>query len=103
MNLNLVHHNLTMAAEAARQKTERCEALAVVVKAMIDPASAGPMPIVELAKALRAFDLCIVHREIVQQAADVVRETDDHEGLSLDELDHLLTQLERSIHAGANT
>lgn len=96
MNFNVAYHNLSHAADLAREKANRYEALAIIVKAMAEP-GAKETPIIELAKALQELDLCIVHRRIVMQAADVVRETDDHEGLSSSELDHLLRQLERSL------
>ena len=77
MNLSITHHQLTHAAELARTKAERYEALATIVKAMTDPANPGETPIVSLAKALHELDLCVVHRATVRQAADFVRESDD--------------------------
>ena len=97
MNFNVAYHNLSTAAKHASERAKRYEALAIIVKAMADP-EAKETPIIELAKALQELDLCIVHRRIVMQAADVVRETDDHESLSGSELGNLLTQLERSLH-----
>lgn len=103
MNFNLAYHNLSTAAEHARERAKRYEALAVIVKAMAEPGE-KETPIIELAKALQELDLCIVHRRIVMQAADVVRETDDHDGLSSSELDDLLRRLEQSLNvAGSAT
>lgn len=101
MNFNVAYHNLCTAAENARERAKRYEALSIIVKAMAEP-GAKETPIIELANALHELDLCIVHRRIVMQAADVVRETDDYAGLSSSELDHLLKQLERSLDVGGD-
>jgi hypothetical protein len=79
------------------------QALATVVHAMHNPAHPGPTPILQLAHALRELDLCLVHRHALMQAIDIVRETEDADGLSADELDHLLTRLDRSLHPEEET
>lgn len=92
MNLSITHHQLTNAAERARIKAQRYEALATIVKAMADPAQPGETPIVALAKALYELDLCILHRSTVHNAADFVRESDDQSH----EADDLLRELMRA-------
>lgn len=92
MNFSITHHQLTHAAERARIKAQRYEALATIVQAMADPATPGPTPIVELAQALHELDLCIVHRATVAQAAEFVRESDD----CSDAADDLLRRLTRA-------
>lgn len=87
-----IAHQLTHAAELARTKSERYEALATIVKAMANPDTPGETPIVALAQSLHELDLCIVHRATVRQAADYVRESDDD---SFD-ADDLLRRLERA-------
>ena len=101
MNFNIAYDNLSTAADNAREMAKRYEALAVIVKAMAEPRE-KETPIIELAKALQELDLCIVHRRIVMQAADVVRETDDHEGLSSSQLYDLLRRLEQSLNVAGS-
>lgn len=91
MNLSITHHQLTHAAELARLRAERYQALATIVQAMMQP-SDSETPIVALAKALYELDLCIVHRATVREAAEFVRESDD----CSHEADDLLRRLTRA-------
>lgn len=91
MNLAITHHQLTQAAERARVRAERYQALATIVHAMMQP-SESETPIVAMAQALYGLDLCVVHRATVQQAAEFVRESDD----CSDDADELLRRLTRA-------
>lgn len=89
--------HVEQAAGKHQSLATQCQALAGLIKSMKQP-SDEPMPVETLAKSLLPFDLCIVHRNVVRDALDIVQQTDDAEGLSGDDL----RRLERRLNAALN-
>lgn len=89
--LNLALHNISQAADKANQSAKTLEALVTLLKQTnSQPAS---LDVEALARLLLTFGLCIVHRDVVIQALDVVKQTDDVDGLSWEGLKQLETRL----------
>lgn len=91
--LNIAVHDLEMAAGEAERRAKACHALVGLLKATLQPDSNEPLPVEALAQALLKLDLCIVHREVVRQAMDIIGETDDDEGLSGADIAEVISRL----------
>ncbi|MBU0917850.1 MAG: hypothetical protein KKD97_16005 [Gammaproteobacteria bacterium] len=89
--LSLALQNVSKAAEQANQSAKTLEALGTLLK----QASAGTasLDVETLARLLLTLGLCIVHRDVVIQALDVVKQTEDVDGLSCEGLKQLETKL----------
>lgn len=90
--LALALHNVTSAAEKAKKSASTLEALQTLLK--VANTDHPTLDVESLAKLLLTFDLCLVHRTIVSQAIEVVKQTDDVDGLSYEELSKLQERLQ---------
>lgn len=90
--LALALHNVTSAAEKAKQSASTLEALQTLLK--VANSDHATLDVESLAKLLLTFDLCLVHRAVVSQAIELVKQTDDGDGLSSDALTALQERLQ---------
>lgn len=90
--LNLALQDVTQAARQASQSAKTLEALGTLLK---EATSGVPsLDVDSLARLLLTLGLCIVHRDVVGQAMEIVKQTDDAEGLSYDQLANLQERLQ---------
>lgn len=90
--LNLALHNVTAAAENASKTARTLEALGTLLKG----ASEGPasLDIESLARLLLTLGLCLVHRDVVMQTLEIVKQTNDVDGLSGEQLQEIEKRLQ---------
>lgn len=82
--LNLALHNVGQAVEKANQSAKTLEALGTLLKQA--NSQHVSLDVETLARLLLTLGLCIVHRDAVIQALEVVNQADDVDGLSWDDL-----------------
>lgn len=90
--LSLALQNVSKAAEQANQSAKTLEALGTLLK-QASAGTAASLDVETLARLLLTLGLCIVHRDVVIQALDVVKQADEVDGLSWDGLKQLETKL----------
>lgn len=89
--LSLALSSVGQAAEKASQSARTLEALGTLLKqADSQPVS---LDVEALARLLLTLGLCLVHRDVVIQALNVVTQAEDVDGLSWEGLKHLETKL----------
>jgi len=93
-HLHLAHQQAKSAAALHQSMAYQINAVAMLLDAM-RKASNQPHPIVELAQALLPMGLCILHKDAVTKALNLVESTTDLEGLDRESL----LELERSLNA----
>lgn len=89
--LNLALHNVGQAVEKATQSAKTLEALGTLLKQA--NSQHVSLDVETLARLLLTLGLCIVHRDVVIQALNVVTQAEDVDGLSWEGLKHLETKL----------
>lgn len=90
--LSLALSSVGQAAEKASQSARTLEALGTLLKqADSQPVS---LDVEALARLLLTLGLCLVHRDVVSQAIEVVKQADDVDGLSYTELAKLQERLQ---------
>ena len=93
-HLLLAHQQAKSAAAHHQNMATQCAAMAGLLDAM-RKTSDQPHPIVDLAQALLPLGLCILHKDAVTKALNLVEGTTDMEGLARESL----LELERSLNA----
>lgn len=91
-HITLALQSLNHAAQSAKKSASTLEALQTLLAA-----ANGDNPNLDvetLAKVLLNLDLCIVHRHIVGQALEVVKQAEDVDGLSYEQLGKLQERLQ---------
>jgi hypothetical protein len=96
MSLKDAAHEIERAVRAHQSAAAQCQAVYNLIGTILRE-SDEPMPVLELARALKPLGLCILHRGVVVQALDIVASTDDAEGLSGYELHQLQNRLQLAL------
>lgn len=101
MSLTLAHKAAAAAAAHHQRLAEQCDALARLLRAM-ELMPEEPMPVEELAQMLMPLGLRLVHRHALRDAICIIKQTEDVDGLSGEELDKLKSALELAMEGRAS-
>lgn len=99
MSFHSAIESLKVAADYHRKIFDQCGDMAELLRS-IKPRHQEPMPVLELATALKPLGLCLVHRELVLECLRVIESIDDDEGLSSEKLHRLQSGLSASLRGG---